>query len=78
MIKKLIGIFVAVAVTVIVVVTAIRRDGFRSLVLRDEIMNQSESVLKAGTQTPDTTVAIDVVDSVVIVGIDSIALEPKR
>lgn len=39
MIKKLIGIFVAVAVIVIIVVAAVRRDNFRSMVLRDEQLN---------------------------------------
>ena len=36
MIKKLIGIIVAVAV---IVVAAVRRDNFRSMVLRDEMLN---------------------------------------
>ena len=35
MIKKLIGIIVAVAVVVIIVVAAIRRDNFQSMVRRD-------------------------------------------
>ena len=39
MIKKLIGIIVAVAVIVIIVVAAVRRDNFRSMVLRDEMLN---------------------------------------
>ena len=39
MIKKLIGIIVAVAVIVIVVIAAIRRDNFQSMLLRDEIAN---------------------------------------
>ena len=37
MIKKLIGIIVAVAVVVIIVVAAIRRDNFQSMVRRDEL-----------------------------------------
>ena len=41
MIKKLIGIIVAVAVIVIVVIAAIRRDNFQSMLLRDEIENQT-------------------------------------
>ena len=41
MIKKLIGIIVAVAVIVIVVIAAIRRDNFQSMLLRDEIENQN-------------------------------------
>lgn len=42
MIKKLIGIIVAVAVVVIVVVAAVRRDNFRSMVERDERLNGVE------------------------------------
>ena len=41
MIKKLIGIIVAVAVIVIVVIAAIRRDNFQSMLLRDEIEKQT-------------------------------------
>ena len=37
MIKKLIGIIVAVAVVVIIVVAAIRRDNFQSKVRRDQL-----------------------------------------
>lgn len=39
MVKKLIGIAVFVAVVVIIVVAAIRRDNFRSMLLRDEMLN---------------------------------------
>lgn len=39
MVKKLIGIIVFVAVVVIIVVAAIRRDNFKSMVLRDEMLN---------------------------------------
>ena len=42
MIKKLIGIVVAVAVVVIIVVAAIRRDNFQSMVQRDELLNGVE------------------------------------
>ena len=42
MIKKLIGIIVAVAVIVIVVIAAIRRDNFQSMVRRDELLNGVE------------------------------------
>lgn len=41
MIKKLIGIVVVVAVVVIVVIAALRRHNFQSMVLRDEILNQT-------------------------------------
>ena len=42
MIKKLIGIIVAVAVVVIIVVAAIRRDNFQSMVRRDELLKGVE------------------------------------
>ena len=42
MIKKLIGIVVAVAVVVIIVVAAIRRGNFQSMVPRDELLNGVE------------------------------------
>ena len=45
MIKKLIGIIVAVAVIVIIVVAAVRRDNFRSMVLRDEMLTEEPSRL---------------------------------
>ena len=41
MTKKLIGIIVATAVIVIIVIAAIRRDNFQSMVLRDEIEDQT-------------------------------------
>ena len=48
MIKKLIGIIVAVAVVVIIVVAAIRRDNFQSMVRRDELLAyRSFRVLKS-------------------------------
>lgn len=40
MIKRLIGIIVVVAVVVIVVVTALQRDNFRSMVVRDELLDR--------------------------------------
>ena len=39
MIKKLIGIIVAVAVIVFVVVAAVRRNNFQSMVVRDEMLD---------------------------------------
>lgn len=41
MIKKLIGIVVVVVVVVIAIIAAVRRDNFRSMVLRDKIMDQT-------------------------------------
>ena len=72
MIKKLIGIIVAVAVIVIVVIAAIRRDNFQSMLLRDEIENQTfpEPVVTG----PAAPVAgeIEVTDSVTVEVVDSI------
>ena len=52
MIKKLIGIIVATAVIVIIVIAAIRRDNFQSMVLRDEIEDQTTD-----------SVSVEVIDS---------------
>lgn len=66
MIKKLIGIIVAVAVIVIVVIAAIRRDNFQSMLLRDEIENQTFPG-PVDTDQPAVPVAgeIEVTDSVI-------------
>ena len=58
MIKKLIGIIVAVAVVVIIVVAAIRRDNFQSMVRRDELLNGVEPA--AGTVD---SLSIEITDS---------------
>ena len=73
MIKKLIGIIVAVAVIVIVVIAAIRRDNFQSMLLRDEIENQTFPG-PADTYQPAVPVAgeIEVTDSVTVEVVDSI------
>ena len=64
MIKKLIGIIVAVAVVVIIVVAAIRRDNFQSMVRRDELLNgvepAAERVPAAGTVD---SLSIEITDS---------------
>ena len=67
MIKKLIGIIVAVAVIVIVVIAAIRRDNFQSMLLRDEIENQTFPG-PVDTDQPAVPVAgeIEVTDSVTV------------
>ena len=71
MIKKLIGIIVAVAVIVIVVIAAIRRDNFQSM--RDEIENQTFPG-PVDTDQPAVPVAgeIEVTDSVTVEVVDSI------
>ena len=72
MIKKLIGIIVATAVIVIIVIAAIRRDNFQSMVLRDEIEDQTypEPVASQQPATPvpgetETTdsISVEVIDS---------------
>ena len=72
MIKKLIGIIVAVAVIVIVVIAAIRRDNFQSMVLRDEIEDQTypepvasqqPAVLAPGETETTDSVSVEVIDS---------------
>ena len=72
MIKKLIGIIVATAVIVIIVIAAVRRDNFQSMVLRDEIEDQTypepvasqqPAALAPGeTETMDS-VSVEVIDS---------------
>ena len=73
MIKKLIGIIVAVAVIVIVVIAAIRRDNFQSMVLRDEIEDQTypEPVASQQPATP-VPVETETTDSVSVEVIDSL------
>lgn len=70
MIKKLIGIIVATAVIVIIVIAAIRRDNFQSMVLRDEIEDQTypEPVAQPAAPVPietETTdsISVEVIDS---------------
>ena len=58
MIKKLIGIIVATAVIVIIVIAAIRRDNFQSMVLRDEIEDQTYPEPVA-SQQPATPVPVE-------------------
>ena len=72
MIKKLIGIIVAVAVIVIVVIAAIRRDNFQSMVLRDEIEDQTypepvasqqPAALAPGETETTDSISVEVIDS---------------
>ncbi|MEG0788557.1 MAG: hypothetical protein RSB23_02900 [Alistipes sp.] len=74
MIKRLIGIVIAVAVIVIIVVTAFQRDTFRSMLLQDELMNQTlpqsdlvldpaTAVAPAATEMQRDTVTIEVADT---------------
>lgn len=72
MIKKLIGIIVATAVIVIIVIAAIRRDNFQSMVLRDEIEDQTypepvasqqPAALAPGETETTDSVSVEVIDS---------------
>ena len=72
MIKKLIGIIVATAVIVIIVIAAIRRDNFQSMVLRDEIEDQTypepvasqqPAALAPGETEKTDSVSVEVMDS---------------
>ena len=72
MIKKLIGIIVATAVIVIIVIAAIRRDNFQSIVLRDEIEDQTypepvasqqPAALAPGETETTDSVSVEVIDS---------------
>lgn len=73
MIKKFIGIIVAAAVIVIIVIAAIRRDNFQSMVLRDEIEDQTypEPVTSQQPAAP-VPVETETTDSVSVEVIDSI------
>ena len=74
MIKKLIGIIVAVAVIVIIVVAAVRRDNFRSMVLRDEMLNgvrpteEPSRLISPAEPVPDAgavdSLTVEVTDSI--------------
>ena len=77
MIKKLIGIIVATAVIVIIVIAAIRRDNFQSMVLRDEIEDQTypepvasqqPAALAPGETETTDSVSVEVIDSLRWVG----------
>lgn len=72
MIKKLIGIIVATAVIVIIVIAAVRRNNFQSMVLRDEIEDQTypepvasqqPAVLGPGETETTDSVSVEVIDS---------------
>ena len=73
MIKKLIGIIVATAVIVIIVIAAIRRDNFQSMVLRDEIEDQT-SPEPVASQQPAVPVPVETetTDSISVEVIDSL------
>ena len=72
MIKKLIGIIVATAVIVIIVIAAVRRN-FQSMVLRDEIEDQTypEPVASQQPAVP-VPVETETTDSISVEVIDSL------
>ena len=72
MIKKLIGIIVATAVIVIIVIAAVRRNNFQSMVLRDEIEDQTypepvpsqqPAALAPGETETTDSISVEVIDS---------------
>ena len=72
MIKKLIGIIVATDVIVIIVIAAVRRNNFQSMVLRDEIEDQTypepvasqqPAALAPGETETTDSVSVEVIDS---------------
>ena len=72
MIKKLIGSIVATAVIVIIVIAAVRRNNFQSMVLRDEIEDQTypepvasqqPAALAPGETETTDSVSVEVIDS---------------
>ena len=73
MIKKLIGIIVATAVIVIIVIAAVRRNNFQSMVLRDEIEDQTYPEPVA-SQQPAVPVPVETgtTDSISVEVIDSL------
>lgn len=52
MIKKLIGIIVAVAVIVVIVIAALHRDDFQSMVLRGDTENRAAPAVPQQPATP--------------------------
>ncbi|WP_418982462.1 hypothetical protein [Alistipes sp.] len=77
MIKRLIGIIVVVAVVIIVVVAAVRRDNFRSMVERDEVMDEIPGPVPkdwpdAQQSDPADSTTVTVTDSVRVEVVDSI------
>ena len=71
MIKRLIGILVAVAVIGIVVVVVLRRDNFRSMIRRGELPELAVPERSAPAATPPAQ-PVPAADSLQIVAPDSI------
>ena len=73
MIKKLIGIIVATAVIVIIVIAAVRRNNFQSMVLRDEIEDQTYPEPVASQQPAEPVpVETETTESISVEVIDSL------
>ena len=67
MMKKLIGILVAVAVIAVIVIVFLRRDKFESMIRRDELPAASAPAVPAPVQP-----VVPVADSLTLGGADSI------
>lgn len=72
MVKRLIAILVVVAVVVIVVVAAIRRDNFKSMVLRDDALNGVVPEATTTAPQPIAPVEIEATDSLTVITSDSL------
>ena len=69
MIKKLIGIIVAMAVLAVIVMTVLHRNNFQSMLLQKEVPNREISIPQS---FPSPATPVDVMDSVVVETVDSI------
>lgn len=72
MIKRLIGILVAVAVIAVIVIASIRRDRFESMIRRDELPAAPAPVVPAPVVPTPVQPAIPAADSLTVGVADSI------
>ncbi len=72
MIKRLIGILVAVAVIAVIVIASIRRDKFESMIRRDELPAAPAPVVPAPVVPTPVQPAIPAADSLTVGVADSI------
>lgn len=72
MIKRLIGILVAVAVIAVIVIASLRRDKFESMIRRDELPAAPAPVVPAPVVPTPVQPAIPAADSLTVGVADSI------
>lgn len=77
MIKKLIGIIVAVAVVVIIVVAALHRDNFQSMVQRDEMLNGVEPTAEPSRLISPANLDVPAEGRPAVETIDSLSVEVR-